>query len=301
MRGHEGCISLFFAGCPMRCEVNPQAGREGTYKITKTTEKKNIVVVGGGIAGMEAARVASLYGHKVTLIEKENELGGHFIEATIPSFKIEAKRFLDWLIRQVKNSNVYTAMNTEATEKVIKSYNPDAVILAVGSSYVRPNIEGIENALSADIALKDIYKVGNNVTVIGGGLVGAETALYLAQEGKNVTIVEMLDKIVAQDEPLSQTAICEELEKANAKIITEARVNKIGKNQLTYLCNGNNEKSINYETVIAALGLAAKRDVVESLNNICDETYVIGDAIRGRKIYNCMHEAWTAVRKISGV
>ncbi|MCR5230354.1 MAG: NADH:flavin oxidoreductase, partial [Solobacterium sp.] len=96
MRGHEGCISLFFNGCPIRCEVNAQVGRERSYHITKTTCPKNVVVVVGGMAGMEAARVADLYGHKVTLLEKTGVLGGHFIEACEPSFKYEAKGVLDW-------------------------------------------------------------------------------------------------------------------------------------------------------------------------------------------------------------
>jgi 2,4-dienoyl-CoA reductase-like NADH-dependent reductase (Old Yellow Enzyme family) len=95
VRGHEGCISLFFAGCPIRCEVNPQGGRETSLKLEKTAEPKRVVVVGGGIAGMEAARVAAGIGHQVTLLEKSERLGGHYIEGSEAKFKSEARELLN--------------------------------------------------------------------------------------------------------------------------------------------------------------------------------------------------------------
>lgn len=300
MRGHEGCISLFFAGCPIRCEVNPQAGRERDYNIVKCSEPKNVVVVGGGMAGMEAARVASLYGHNVTLIEKSGELGGHFIEATVPEFKNGARGVLNWLRTQIKKSNVNVMMNTEATPELVKSQNPDSLIVAVGSKYIVPPIPGIENVIDAKKALMNMENIKDKVVVIGGGLVGAETALHLAKAGKDVTIVEMLDQIVSLDEPLSQTAIKMELDAANAKVITSAKVVEIKKDGIVYSKDGNLE-SVSADTIIAALGLGAQKGVVEKLNGICADTYVIGDAVRGRKIYNCTHEAWNTVRKISGV
>lgn len=299
MRGHEGCISLFFAGCPIRCEVNPQVGRERDYQINKNCEKKNIVIIGGGMAGMEAARVADLYGHKVTLIEKSGELGGHFIEASEPEFKSEARGVLNWEIRQVEKSNVNVIMNTEATEDMVRSMKPDAVIIAVGSDYMIPPIPGIENTITADRALRDKTAVKDNVVVIGGGLVGSETAPDLAKKGKKVTIVEMLHDIVLQDEPLSQIAIKEELAAAGAVVITDAKVTSIGKDCVEYTQHGEN-KTVKADSVIAALGLKARSGLSKQFAGVCEEVYTIGDAERARKLYNCMHEAWRAVRKISG-
>lgn len=299
MRGHEGCVSLFFAGCPMRCEVNPQAGREREYQIHQVADKKKIVVVGGGMAGMEAARVASLYGHEVILIEKSNRLGGHFIEATEPGFKDGARGVLNWECTQIQKSNVQVMMNTSADAEFVRNLKPDAVILAIGSVYVIPPIQGIEYTITAEKALLDMESVREKVVVIGGGLVGAETALGLAKAGKDVTILEMLNDIVLQDEPLSQIAIKKELAALNARVITDAKVVRIEEHAVIYE-KGEEQFSVEAKTIIAALGLKARSEMVKELKNACKYTYVIGDAVKGRKLYDCTHEAWNAVRAISG-
>ena len=206
-RGHEGCVSLFFSGCPIRCEVNPQCGREKELKLVKTNNPQNIVIIGGGVAGMEAARYGCEVGHNITLIEKTNELGGHFIEATMPSFKEDHKSVLDWLKTQVKKSGAKVMMNTEATPELIKELNPDAIIIATGSHYTSIPVPGIEKAITPDVAIKRTVPIGDKVVVIGGGLVGSEVALDLGNEGKDVTIIEMLPAIASQDEPLSQISL----------------------------------------------------------------------------------------------
>ncbi|MGI6051681.1 MAG: FAD-dependent oxidoreductase [Bilifractor sp.] len=302
MRGHEGCISLFFNGCPIRCEVNPQAGQEREYQIHPVAEKdrKRIVIVGGGMAGMESARVADLYGHDVILIERSGRLGGHFMEATEPEFKRGARGDLLWLERQVKKAGIRVLLNTEATPELLAGLKPDAVIIAVGSDYVIPPIPGIENTITADQALLEKGSVRGNTVIIGGGLVGSETALGLAKKGMDVTILEMLPDIVMQDEPLSQIAIKGELAAANAKIITNAKVTKINKDSVVYEIDGK-ENTVAADTIIAALGLRSRKGIVDELRDVCPETYVIGDAVRGRKLYQCTHEAWDTVRRISGV
>jgi 2,4-dienoyl-CoA reductase-like NADH-dependent reductase (Old Yellow Enzyme family)/thioredoxin reductase len=302
MRGHEGCVSLFFRGCPIRCEVNPQAGQEREYHIVPVNDKdkKKIIVAGGGMAGMETARVARLYGHDVTLVERSDRLGGHFMEASEPKFKSGARGDLLWLERQVKKADIRIMMNTEVTAELLASLDPDAVVLAVGSDYMVPPIPGIENTITADKALLEKGSVKGKTVIIGGGLVGSETALGLAKEGMNVTILEMLPDIVMQDEPISQTAIKGELAAADAKIITSAKVTKIHPDSVEYEREGREEK-VPADTIIAALGLKARKGIVDELKDVCPETYVIGDAVRGRKLYNCMHEAWDTVRKISGV
>lgn len=297
MRGHQGCISLFFAGCPIRCEANACAGQEREYQIHKVAEPKNIVIIGGGMAGMEAARVADMYGHKVTLIEKSDVLGGHFIEAVAPKFKEGARGIMNYLIRQVRNSGVNILMNTEATKDSVKALNPDAVIISTGSEFIIPPIPGIENGITADQILLGKTQAGDKVVVIGGGLVGSETALELARDGKDVTLLEMLSAIVPDDEPLSQIAMNGELEAAGAKVLTESKVTSIDKDSVTYE-NGGQSLTIPADTIIIALGLKARP--ADAFEGIAAETYVIGDAVSGRRLFNCTHEAWNAVRKISG-
>lgn len=300
-RGHEGCISLFFAGCPIRCEINPQVGREKEYKIYKTNNPKSIVIIGGGVAGMEAARVAGLYGHKVTLIEKTDTLGGHFLEATKPSFKQEGNRTLKWLIRQVKESDVKIIMNKQADTEFVKSLNPDAVIVAVGSRYMRIPIEGIDKTFTPDIVLNDVNKAGDKVAIIGGGLIGTETALHLAENGRKVEIFEMLPDIAGNEEPLSQITVKMRLSAFGVKIHTSCKVLSVQEGSLKYQDADGKEYTANADTVVSATGLLAAKDQASCFEDVASDVYMIGDCNAGGKIFECFHEAWHAVRCITGV
>lgn len=299
MRGHEGCITSFFAGHPIRCEVNAQAGREREFKVYQVKNPKHVVVVGGGMAGMEAARVADLHGHKVTLLEAGNELGGHFIEATEAHFKKAARGVLNWEKVQLEKSKVDVRMNTAATKEMIEELKPDALIIAVGSEYIVPNILGIEKAYTAEEVIMAPDKAVGKVAIIGGGLVGTETALMLGQAGKEVTIVEMREGIALEDEPLSQIALNTELSKVNTEILVNAKVKEVTDSGIVYESQGITHE-LACDTVIAALGLTSRSNVVDSLKIDGLETYVIGDAKKGRKLFNCTSEAWLAVKKING-
>lgn len=302
MRCHEGCISLFFRGCPIRCEVNPMAGQEREMRIKPVSpeNRKRIVIVGAGMAGMEAARIADKYGHDVTLIEKGDVLGGHFIEASAPKFKDGLRGVLKWEINQIHKSHVKLLMNTTPTKETIENLHPDSLIIAVGSEYIVPPIEGIDHTITAKTALLDKDSTKHKVVVIGGGLVGTETALGLAEDGHDVTILEMTGDIATQDEPLSRIAIKGALKDNHAKVICNAKVVKITPTEVIYEQDGK-QKSVPTETTIAALGLKSRNKVIDSLKGIVDDTHVIGDAVRARKLYQCTHDAWRAVRHISGV
>lgn len=297
-RGHEGCVSLFFSGCPIRCEVNPQCGRERELKLVKTSNPQNVVIVGGGVAGMEAARYASVVGHHVTLIEKSNELGGHFIEATIPSFKEDHKNVLEWLKTQVNKADIRILMNTEATPELIKELNPDALIIATGSKYVSLPIPGINKAIKPDTAIKREVSIGDKVVVIGGGLVGAEVALDLGNEGKDVTIIEMLPGIVLQDEPLSQISLTKHLAKANVKCLTSCKVIEIKDHTVVYETEDHKQLEIPYDTVVSATGLKPDDEMSDQFKGISKKVIKIGDARQAKKIFECFHQAWHAVREI---
>ncbi len=295
MRGHEGCVSLFFAGCPIRCELNPQVGRDKEYEVKKVDSPRNVVVIGGGMAGMEAARLADEMGHKVTLFEKTKELGGHFIEATEPEFKKEGRAVITWAKTQIEKSKIDVRMNQTVTSDVIKAMNPDVVIVASGSHYVRVPIEGFDKALSPDTALMDTSKAKGNVAIIGGGLIGTETALHLAMKNKKVAIFEMSEKIELGDEPLSKAALQLKLDENNVEIHTNAEVLKILDDGIIYSRNGV-EAKYDAETSIFATGLVP--NPTEEFDNIAPQVFKIGDAIAGRKIFNTFHEAWFAVRNI---
>ena len=296
MRGNEGCISLFFLGCPIRCEVNPQCGRELEYNIRKTNNPQKVVVIGGGVAGLEAARVASESGHWVTLLEQSDRLGGHFIEGTAPDFKVEARSLLRWLIGQVEKSKISVEFHKKATPELVASYHPDVIIVAEGSAYGKIPVKGIEEAILPDEALMHPERVGKSVVVIGGGLVGSETALWLAEQGKSVTIVEMLNDIVPEDEPLSQTAIKFRLHETGVQIATGSRVTEINDGTVKGVDDAGAPFEFKAETIIAATGLKAKK--TDDYSEIAPKVFQIGDSVKARKIYNCFHEAWHAVLSI---
>lgn len=297
-RGHEGCVSLFFSGCPIRCEVNPQCGREKEYAFKKAESPKNITVIGGGVAGMEAARYACELGHHVTLLEKSGELGGHFIEATVSDFKEDHHRVLTWLRTQVNKSGADIRLNTEATPELVKSLNPDAVIIATGSNYIRIPVEGIEKTVSPDDALLGRAEIGQNVVVIGGGLVGAEAALEFGKQGKNVTIIEMLPGIVMQDEPLSQISLTKHLAKENVTCLTNSTVKAIRDGYVEYADKDGILHQAACDTVISATGLRADSSAADQFKASAPKVFTIGDANKAGKIFQCFHNAWHAVRNI---
>jgi len=288
-------------GCPVRCEVNPQAGREKEFAIRKAETSRRIVIVGGGIAGMEAARVAALYGHKVTLIERGSQLGGHFIEATKPSFKCESADLLRWLIRQVNQSGVEIILNQEADPAYVRSLCPDAVIVAVGSEYVRIPISGIDEALTPDVVLNDASKAGARVAILGSGLIGKETALHLAENGKQVTLFKMHPDIVTGEGDPSGAMLDLRMNRAGVDFRTSSPVTSVQDGVVTYTQADGSEQTMQVDTVVVATGLQASRDVADLFANTADEVYSIGDCNTARMIYECFHEAWHAVRQISGV
>lgn len=289
-RGNEGCISRFYLGQSIRCEVNPSCGRESAFHIKQTAHPKKIVIAGGGVAGMEAARVADLMGHQVILLEKSGQLGGHLIEGGIPNFKERTAGFLDWLILQLKKSNVDVRLGVEATPKLVESLSPEAFIIAIGSHYAQPPISGIETAIHADTALIDGVR-GQRVVVIGGGLVGAETALTLAEDGKDVTIIEMLPDIVPDHEAGAQASLKFRLGEAHVAVFTSQKVASITPSAV--IC----ESGLNApcDVVVNATGLAANASEAARLSSIVPATYVIGDCRCARRIYDATQEAWKTV------
>ena len=294
IRGNEGCISRFYSGCAIRCEVNPACGREAHYKIKKVSMPKKVLVIGGGVSGMEAARVAVLMGHKVTLMEKENKLGGHMTESTRQDFKSGEADLLRWLIIQVEKNGVNVILNTFATADTISKTNPDVLIIAIGSEYIRPSIKGAQNAFIAGEILDNTSLAGDSVIVIGGGLAGAETALTLALEKKKVTIVEMLGHIALKHEPGTREALVQRLKSLNVSIMTGHNILEIeASGQVTASDPEGNIIKIKADTVVLASGMASR--TISDLSNIIPNTFSIGDCVEARKIYQCMHEAWNVV------
>jgi len=301
IRGNEGCISRFDTGQTMRCEVNPACGRERDFKIIPTASKKKIVIIGGGIAGMEAARVAALRGHEATIIEKEKRLGGHLIEASVPRFKAETKQLLDWAIRQVHKSGVEVELQTEATPDLLGRLRPDVLIVAVGSDFAVPAVPGCDKpcVATAGEVLLGSKEINNRVVVIGAGLIGCETALYIAEElRKRVIIVEMLDEALVGVQAMCQMALTERLHQSGVEMHLGWHLDEITDGGILCTDKGWQKHEVEADTIVLATGLEAKKRLADKFRGLAPKVYAIGDCVEARKIYHAFEDAWRAALMI---
>ncbi|NLT12994.1 MAG: FAD-dependent oxidoreductase [Clostridiales bacterium] len=202
---HNGCFPISrFKGNPCgfghmgACAINPVTMHEKEFELRPAPVKKKIAVIGGGIGGMEAARLCALRGHSVTLYEKSGRLGGVFVAAAAPDFKEHDKALIKWYIKQLKDLNVPVKLNTEITGDMLNTLDADEIVVATGSVPKKLPVPGFDgkNTIEAIDYLLDNKKAGNNVVIIGGGLTGCEIAYDLALKGKKATIVEMQDDIL---------------------------------------------------------------------------------------------------------
>jgi 2-enoate reductase len=292
---NQGCIARALTGVESSCAVNPAACRELAFKITNAVEKKKVAVIGGGVAGMEAARVAKLRGHDVTLYEKSGVLGGNLIAAGAHSFKKEVTLLNEWYLGELKDLNVRILLNTEMTSDKIKSLGADAVVLTVGSSPVMPKVPGIDknSVVTGTAALLGEKSVGDKVVVVGGGLVGCELAMEYGQQGKQVAIVEMLDDILAAGEPvpiMNGLMIRDLLAKYKVQVLTGSKLTAVTDRGVKIAAAGG-EEEIKADTVVIAIGYKPVVSMAADLNENNFEIYETGD---GKRVANILWAIWGA-------
>lgn len=294
---HEGCAGRLYQGQPFCCAVNPQVMRENTYGLESAMEKKKVLVVGGGIAGMEAARVLKLRGHDVTLVEKSDRLGGNMLPAGAPDFKVDDRRLVAWYELQMKNLKIDVRMNTAMSADEILAFGADSVILAMGATPVMPKfIKGIdhEKAISSVDALMGKRKLGENIAVIGGGLVGCEVALDLANKGKKVTVVEMMPRLMASGKPvppMNSMMMGDLLVDRKVDIRTGWSILEVNDDGAVIQNVETKEtETISADDVIIAIGFQSVKDLAKELQGKID-LYEIGD---GRQFSNVMNAVWDA-------
>lgn len=191
------CLTGLQTKTQMACAVNPRAGHEFRLNLTEkpAETRKTVLVVGGGPGGMQAAITAAQRGHRVILAEKTDGLGGLLKFTDYDTLKAELKRLKDYLICQVEKSGVEVRLNTEVTPAMVQELQPDALLIATGSTPIKFPLPGIETAQHATTAYTNLDALGKTVAVMGGGLVGCETGLFLAETGRDVTIIEMQDSV----------------------------------------------------------------------------------------------------------
>jgi len=300
LRCNEGCSSRVRRGKTQRCAVNAEVGRERTLRIHPASKPKQVCVIGGGPAGMEAARVLALRRHKVTLIEKENELGGLLRYASVPDFKEELRGFLQYLNTQVKKTGVEVLKGRQATLDLVKELHPDAVVLAAGSTMPVPEIPGAQKSSAANALdlLSGKFQPGDRVLVAGGAAMGCEIAAHLASLGKKVVVVEMMGGLALDLENRSRAALLHLLKERGVSTLLNWRLERIEEGRVLLSDRNRNRKEVGTDSVILALGLKPNQDLLEPLRKSFPEVQVIGDCLEPRKIYQAVHEGAFAGRII---
>jgi len=296
-----------FALSPL-CSVNPIAGRNIEYPteddIAPAKKKKKVIIVGGGPAGMQATLTAIKRGHDVVLYEMKDHLGGMLEIASALPFKADLRNYLEWLITQTKKSGVTIKYNTEVTADIINQEKPDALIIAVGATPLIPDVPGIDrpNVHWAGNVYTGEVKAGENVIVVGAGLAGAETALYLAQQGKKVTIIEMMgpDTILKDTSLFNRNYLLAQLAEHKIQIITNTKMEAITDTGIRAITNNFNWKDYPADTIVLAMGMEARKDKVNELRRLIPETEVsiIGDCYQPRNLLSATHDGFNSVVEI---
>ncbi len=289
----EGCMGRLQNFANITCAVNPACCREKELELRKADENKKVLVIGGGVAGCEAARVAAIRGHEVEVFEKSDRLGGNLVAAGAPSFKEDDIAFVEWYELQLKKLGVKVRYNTTVTEEIIKGTDADAIILATGSIPKRLTIEGTENVYTAEEVLLKKKDVGNSTIVIGGGLVGCETALWLKDMGKDVTIVEMMDDILQVGGPLCHANhdMLKDLV-AFKKINVKCGFKIIKATEEGFIIEGKeSQEVVKADSAIVAIGYNSENSLYDKIKFLHNNVRMIGDA---NKVQNIMYAIWDA-------
>lgn len=300
IRCNDGCMARGdHLAKTISCSVNVAVCREEEFKVTKSESPKRVAIVGGGPAGMEAARVCALRGHRVTLYEKR-ELGGALLEAAIPEFKApDLRPLVDYLKTQVAKLPV-EIRREEATLEGLKVGGYDAVIVAAGATpLVLEDVEGIEyrKVVTAAQVLHKEVTLGATVAVIGGGIVGTEVGLVLAEQGKRVVFVEMLDTFM-NNITIDEKQVYElRFKDLDVSVRTGRRLEAVTENGIRVVDRYGRRCEIAADSVVLAAGFRPNRRLIDGLRECADlQVFEAGDCVSPRKIFDAIHEGHLAAK-----
>ena len=296
------------------CVVNPALGMEKEFEIKKAAKPKKVIIVGGGPGGMEAARVAALRGHQVTLYEKERKLGGQLILAAIPPHKQVINKLTAYMVHQLRKLKIKVVLGKAITAAEIKKAKPDVVILAAGVKNLIPSAEDIpgldtlKNVVTAEDVLLGKAKVGNKVFIIGGDLVGCETAEFLADRGKQVTIARRSQFIANKMNPDMRMLLVDRLRNKGVRMLTGVQYQQATDTGIRVHMRGgitsmaeiaaDAMKNFPADTFVLAAGSVPNNELQAALKGKGVKVKCIGDCVEARTMLEAIKEGWQAALEI---
>ncbi|MFC2039449.1 FAD-dependent oxidoreductase [Chloroflexota bacterium] len=296
----EGCHGRTAVGKTLGCTVNPITGMERDYVITPAETRKSVLVIGGGPGGLEAARVAALRGHEVVVWEKGIKLGGNMIPASVPGFKQDIRPLIDYFSTQVNKLGVKVVLMKEATPELVRETDPEVVIVATGASPLIPEIPGMaeDNVFSAVDLLLGKKEAGERVIVAGGAMVGCETAVYLAEKGKQVTLIEMTGQLLPEEINLhTKTALLNMIKESRVDVLTSTQLLEVTKEAAVVGTDGS-KRQLAADSVVLALGFQPESTIRGALEGKVRQLFAVGDCVRPRRMLDAIWEGFHAGRLI---
>ena len=296
----QGCVPNMYKGQPIRCLTNPITGHE-SLPFEKAETPKKVMIIGGGVAGLCAGFLAKWRGHDVTIYEESNTLGGNMRLAAYPPGKGDITNMIRSYIVKCEKAGVKIVLNTKVTLDMIKSENPDAVIIATGAKNLKPAIPGIDNPdlINGSDILEGTKAAGKKVLVVGGGMVGSETAAFLGEQQHDVSVIEFRDEIGADVIHEHKIFLMRDFEEYNIKGYTGAKVCEFFSDGVRYeTADGCQHMLRGFDSVVLSMGFRNYNPFADEIEKLSIEHYVIGDAVRARRAIDATQEAYEIAVKL---